>query len=51
LTITSSVGNTPVPTRVVYAFTTPNTEPTLEVGSPRPVQTPPTVQLEDVTKG
>ena len=33
------------------ALTTPKTFPTLEAGSPRPVHTPPTVQLDEVTNG
>lgn len=51
LTLFSSVGKAPTPTRVVYALTTPYTRPMCDGGTPRPVHTPPTVQLEEVTKG
>ncbi|MGH0122175.1 UNVERIFIED_CONTAM: hypothetical protein FKN15_015479 [Acipenser sinensis] len=44
-------GKAPIPTLVVYALTTPYTSPTFWGGIPRPVQTPPTVQLDEVTKG
>ena len=47
----SSVGKGPSPTRVVYALTTPMTE-SMRVGpTPVPVQAPPAVGLEEVTKG
>ena len=40
-----------MPTRVVYAFTTPST-PSIAVGAiPTPVAAPPEVVLLDVTKG
>jgi hypothetical protein len=45
------VGNGPSPTLVVYAFTTPITSPMLHGGSPKPVQTPPTLLLDEVTYG
>lgn len=51
LTLFCSVGKAPIPTLVVYAFTTPYTSPTFCGGMPRPVQTPPTVQFDEVTKG
>lgn len=51
LTLSCSVGKGPMPTLVTYAFTTPYTSPTFCGGIPRPVQTPPTVQFEEVTKG
>jgi hypothetical protein len=35
----------------VYAFTTPITSPMLHGGSPKPVQTPPMLQLDEVTYG
>ena len=47
----SSVGSGPSPTRVVYAFTTPSTQPIAFGGSPRPVQTPPTDAFDEVTYG
>src|SRR6185312_7761581 len=47
----SSVGSGPLPTRVVYAFTTPKTA-SIDVGaSPAPVAAPPDVVLLDVTNG
>ena len=49
--IVSSVGNAPCPTLVVYAFTAPYTGPILVAGTPRPVQTPPMLQLDEVTMG
>lgn len=49
LTSNSSVGNGPSPTLVVYAFTTPITSPMLHGGNPKPVQTPPMLQLDEVT--
>lgn len=49
LTSVSSVGKPPDPTRVKYAFTTPYTSPTTRGGIPRPVHTPPTEQLDEVT--
>jgi hypothetical protein len=51
LTSSSSVGKGPSPTLVVYAFTTPITSPMLHGGSPRPVHTPPMLQLDEVTYG
>lgn len=51
LTLSCSVGKAPIPTLVVYAFTTPYTSPTFCGGMPRPVQTPPTVQFDEVTNG
>lgn len=50
-TLICSVGKAPIPTRVVYAFTTPYTSPTCWGGTPSPVHTPPTVQFDEVTKG
>lgn len=50
-TLICSVGKAPIPTRVVYAFTTPYTSPTCWGGMPSPVHTPPTVQFDEVTKG
>lgn len=50
-TLICSVGKAPMPTRVVYAFTTPYTSPTCCGGTPSPVHTPPTVQFDEVTKG
>jgi hypothetical protein len=35
----------------VYAFTTPITSPMLHGGSPKPVHTPPMLQLDEVTYG
>lgn len=49
LTLSCSVGNGPPPTRVVYALTTPMIFLMLVGGTPRPVQTPPTAVLEEVT--
>src|SRR5688572_23818851 len=47
----SSVGIGPSPTRVAYAFTTPST-PLIILGlTPRPVHTPPIVELDEVTNG
>ena len=47
----SSVGNGPSPTRVVYALATPTTR-SMRVGpTPEPVSAPPAVGLEEVTKG
>ena len=51
LTSNSSVGKGPSPTLVVYAFTTPITSPMLHGGSPKPVHTPPMLQLDEVTYG
>lgn len=48
---TSSVGNGPSPTRVVYALTTPMTSPMVCGGKPKPVKTPPILQLLLVTYG
>lgn len=50
-TSNNSVGNGPSPTLVVYALTTPITSPILDGGKPRPVQTPPILQFDDVTYG
>src|SRR2546430_16687951 len=45
----ASVGNGPLPTRVVYAFTTPRTA-SIAVGPiPTPTAAPPAVVLDDVT--
>lgn len=49
LTSNNSVGSTPAPTLVVYAFTTPYTCFTAVAGKPSPVHAPPTPQLLDVT--
>src|SRR6266568_4490119 len=47
----ASVGRGPLPTRVVYAFTTPSTA-SMAVGPiPAPTAAPPAVVLDDVTKG
>src|SRR5918997_3939941 len=47
----SSVGSGPLPTRVVYAFTTPRTA-SIAVGAiPAPTAAPPDVVLLDVTNG
>src|SRR5512133_878553 len=47
----SSVGNGPSPTRVVYALMTPTTR-SIRVGpTPDPVHAPPAVALGDVTNG
>lgn len=51
LTFIISVGNGPSPTLVVYALTTPITSPIADGGKPRPVQTPPILQLDEVTYG
>ena len=51
LTFFCSVGQGPAPTRDVYAFTMPMISPIEHGGMPNPVHTPPTVQLDDVTKG
>lgn len=51
LTSVNSEGNGPSPTLVVYALTTPITLPIAEGGNPRPVQTPPILQFDDVTYG
>ena len=47
----SSVGNGPSPTRVVYALTIAMTLSTRVGGMPLPVQAPPAVALEEVTNG
>ena len=47
----SSVGNGPLPTRVVYALKIPYTSLILLGAIPRPVQAPAAVVLEEVTKG
>ena len=49
LTFSCSVGIGPTPTLVVYAFTTPYTEPIVLGGMPNPVDTPPAEQLDEVT--
>src|SRR6266436_9198258 len=47
----ASVGSGPLPTRVVYAFTTPSTA-SIAVGPiPTPTAAPPAVVLDDVTYG
>ncbi len=46
-----SVGSGPVPTRVVYAFTTPSTALMVVGAMPVPVAAPPLVVLLDVTNG
>ncbi len=47
----ASLGNGPAPTRVRYALATPTTL-VMRVGPmPQPVQAPPAIGLEDVTKG
>ena len=47
--LSASVGSGPLPTRVVYALTTPRT-PSMAVGPmPAPTAAPPAVVLEDVT--
>src|SRR4029077_13304506 len=45
----SSVGSGPAPTRVVYALATPSTPSIALGGTPRPVQTPPMLALDEVT--
>src|SRR3954465_4101867 len=47
----SSVGNGPSPTRVVYALTTAITLSTRVGGMPDPVHAPPAVADDDVTNG
>ncbi len=47
----SSVGIGPSPTLVVYALVTPMTCSTLRGGTPEPTTAPPTVGLDEVTKG
>src|SRR5918997_681124 len=47
----SSVGIGPSPTLVVYALVTPMTCSMLLGGTPEPTTAPPTVGLEEVTKG
>src|SRR5215470_6907002 len=47
----SSVGNGPSPTRVVYAFEMPSTPWILVGGTPVPVDAPPAVGFEEVMKG
>src|SRR5262249_29071143 len=46
-----SVGNGPLPTRVVYAFETPITLWTCFGEIPRPMATPPAAALDEVTYG
>lgn len=46
-----SVGKGPSPTRVVYALTTPMISPIACGGNPKPVRTPPILQLLLVTYG
>ena len=47
----SSVGNGPLPTRVVYAFTMPMTR-SMRVGPmPAPVAAPPATGFDEVTNG
>jgi hypothetical protein len=46
-----SVGNGPPPTLVVYAFIIPMAVSIFEGGTPKPVQTPPAVVVEDVIYG
>ena len=47
----SSVGNGPSPTRVVYALTIPITWSSRIGGMPEPVQAPPAVAELEVTNG
>ena len=47
----NSVGKGPLPTLVQYALTTPTTLSMDVGGIPKPVQAPPEVGLELVTKG
>src|SRR5690625_7886193 len=47
----SSVGNGPSPTRVVYALETPTTWSIFVGRTPDPIVTPPATGLEDVTNG
>ncbi len=47
----SSVGNGPEPTRVVYAFRMPMTRLIFVGPTPAPVQAPPAVGFDEVTKG
>src|ERR1043166_3758903 len=47
----NSVGSGPLPTRVVYAFTTPSTASSAVGGIPAPTLAPPAVVLLDVTNG
>src|SRR5690606_17556864 len=47
----SSVGNGPLPTRVVYALNIPNTSLTLFGAIPKPVHAPAAVVFDDVTNG
>ena len=47
----SSVGSGPLPTRVVYAFTTPSTASIAFGAMPTPIAAPPDVVLLDVTNG
>src|SRR5258708_5124891 len=47
----NSVGSGPLPTRVVYAFTTPSTRSTKLGPIPTPIAAPPAVVLLDVTYG
>ncbi len=47
----NSVGNGPLPTRVVYALRIPITRVIFVGPIPDPVDAPPAVGFEDVTKG
>ena len=47
----SSVGNGPEPTRVVYAFTIPTMVVKRHGATPDPVAAPPEVAFEEVTNG
>src|SRR3954463_12372628 len=47
----SSVGSGPLPTRVVYAFTTPSTRSIAVGPTPTPTVAPPAVVLLEVTYG
>ncbi len=47
----NSVGSGPLPTRVVYAFTTPSTASSERGAMPTPIAAPPLVVLLDVTNG
>src|SRR5438128_9219325 len=47
----ASVGSGPLPTRVVYALTTPSTASTAVGPIPAPTAAPPAVVLDEVTYG
>ena len=47
----NSVGNGPLPTRVVYALRIPITRVIFVGPTPEPVEAPPAVGLDEVTKG